>query len=438
MDITLETLEQSRVKLLIEADANKLEEGLAHAFRKLNRKVTIPGFRKGKAPRNIFERHFGQEALYEDALDYLLPRLYQEALIQKELHPVDQPDIKVNKIEPAEGLSFEAQVDVYPQVELGEYLGLAIEKNIKTVTDEDVDKELDNLRQKHGQLGVVDSRDEVENGDFAIIDFKGYLEGEPFPGGAATGHTLEIGSGNFIPGFEEQLIGMKKGEEKDINVTFPEDYHSQDLAGKEVVFSVTVNDLKERVLPELDDEFAKDCQFDTLTELKEDIRVKLEKAIAESTKEEMENKLIEQIIENSTIPLPDSMVEQQIDHQLNNLKTNLMYSGMDLETYLHYTNKTEEEFRNDMIPGATTQVKRGLILEEIASKEGISASETEIGERIQELATDYPDPDKGVEMLQSRKDEIANMLKIEKTWELLFENANITEVPEENSGETKE
>lgn len=431
MDVNLEKLDQSRVKLTIEADADKLEEGLDYAYRKVNKRIIIPGFRKGKAPRQILERHFGQEILYEDALDYLLPKLYQEAVSKKELHPVEQPDIKLNKIEPNEGLSFEVEVDVYPEVELGEYLGLPVEKHIKTVTDKDIDSELEDLRLRHSELMAVDSRKDVQEGDFANIDFKGYLDGQPFPGGAAEGHTLEIGAGRFIPGFEEQLVGMEVGDEKEITLTFPDDYHSPDLAGKETVFSVKINSIKQRVLPELDDEFAKDIsEFATLAELREDIRAKLAKAITDETKREMENKLIEQIISNSIIELPNSMIEQQIDYQVNYFRTNLMYSGMNLETYLEYTNKTEDQLRNDMRPAAINQIKRSLLITEIADKEGIMVSEEEINHRIDQFVEESSTSENVRETWETHQDELENMLKIEKTWEFLFNHAEVTEVNE--------
>lgn len=433
MDVNVEKLEQSRVKIIIEAGADKLEEGLDYAYHKINKKVTIPGFRKGKAPRQILERHFGQGILYEDALDYLLPRLYQEALIQSELSPVEQPDIKLNKIEPNEGISFEVEVDVYPEVELGEYLGLPVEKYIKTVTDEDIDSELETLRLQHSELMVVDSRNNVQENDFANIDFKGYLDGQPFPGGAASGYTLEIGTGRFIPGFEEQLIGMEVGDEKEITVTFPDDYHSPDLKGKQAVFSVKINSLKQRVLPELDDEFAKDIgEFASLAELREDIRAKLAKAITDGTKQDMENRLIEQIIANSKIELPNSMIEQQIDYQMNSFRTSLMYSGMDFAAYLEYTNKTEEQLRNDMRPAAIEQIKRDLLVSKIANEEGISVSEEEINHKIDLFVEDGSTSENRRETWEAHKDELENMLKIEKTWEFLLQHAKVTEVTQED------
>lgn len=432
MDFDVEQLDQSRVKLSIEVDGKRLEEGLNYAYRKVVKKVVIPGFRKGKAPRMILERHYGQEVLYEDALDYLLPKLYEEAVEQAEIKPIAQPDIQLQKIEPKEGLSFEVEVDVYPEIELGEYKGLAVEKHIKTISDQDIDSEIEQLRHRHSELIAVDYRDDLKEKDFANIDFKGYIDGKPFSGGAKEGHTLEIGSGQFIPGFEEQLIGMQVNEEKDIEVTFPADYNSDELAGKTATFTVKLNSIKERLLPDLDDEFAKDVsEFETLAELKDDIRSKLETNATDGTKRDLENRLIEQIIENSNIDIPKSMVDNQIEYMLDNLRTNLAYSGMDFETYLKYTKKSEEEFKDEMRPEAVKQVKRSLLIEEIADQEGISASEEEINQKIDTFVEESSDPEKTRQTWENRTKDLSSMLKIDKTWDFLIDHAQITEVEDE-------
>lgn len=439
MDVKLEKMENSRVKLTIEVGADKLEEGLAHAYRKVVKEVTIPGFRKGKAPRPILERQYGQGVLFEDAIDYLLPKLYDAAVEENEIRPVSQPDISLNDINVETGFSFDAEVDVFPEIELGEYKGLAVEKRIVEITDEQIEQELINLQNQHSELIVVDSRDDVQEGDFAIIDFKGFLDGVPFSGGAAEDHNLEIGSGQFIPGFEEQLIGMKVGEEKDIDVTFPENYGSPDLAGKAVVFNVKIKSLKERMLPELDDEFAKDVsEFGTLAELKADIREKLEKSATDGTKREVENKLIEQIIANSTINLPESMIEQQVDFGLNNLSTNLMYSGMTLEMYLEYMQRTEEDLREEIRPDAINQIKSDLLLDEIATKEGFSVSEEEVNSKIDELVEESNNPEQTRTNWEMRKGSVENMIKTEKTWDFLLEHANITEITADQIDDSEE
>lgn len=431
MKVNLEQLENSRVKVTVEVDGAKLEEGLDHAYRHVAKRVQIPGFRKGKAPRKIIERYYGIEIFYEDALDYLVPRLYEAAVEETQINPVDQPSFDINKIEPGEGLSITFEVDVYPEVQLGQYIGLPVEKKIRTVTDADIDAELEQLRLQHSELVTVENRDQIQEGDFVNLDFKGYLEGKPFPGGASAGYTLRIGSGQFIPGFEEQLIGLKVGEEKEIQVTFPEDYHAQHLAGKEVTFAVKINSIKERVLPELNDDFAKDLEYVSLAELREDIRKRLEEAITHGTKHEMENRLIEQITDSSTIVLPKSMISQQVDYMLNQFQTTLLYSGMTLERYLEQAKKTEAELRSEMEPEAVKQLKRSLILEAVAEKEGISVSDEEIDRKIDEMAQDNANPEQARANLESSRSRLANMIKIDKTWDFLLANAQVTEVPDE-------
>jgi len=429
MNVNLERLPNSRVKLTIEADAAKLEEGLEHAYRTVVKRVAIPGFRKGKAPRRILERYYGQSILYEDALDYLLPQLYQAAVEETNIRPVDEPSIKVNKLDTNEGLSVEISVDVFPDVQLGEYKGLPVEKRVRKVTEADVERELERLRLNNSELVAVDDRDTVQNGDFANIDFKGYLDGQPFSGGAAEGYTLEIGSGQFIPGFEEQLIGMKVGEEKEINVTFPENYHRADLAGKPVTFKVKINNLKVRMLPDLDDDFAKDVsEYETLAELKDKIREDLEANNTHVTRQEMENKLIEQIIANSTIELPQSMIDQQTEYVKRMFHTNLLYSGMTWEMYLDITKKTEEEVNEEMRAEAVQQLKRVLILDAVAEKENISVTDEEVEKEISERIANSADPDKARQNMEARRQDLINQLKVEKTWDFLLDNAVITEV----------
>lgn len=433
MNVNLEQLENSRVKVTVEVDAAKLEEGLDHAYRRVVKRIQIPGFRKGKAPRKIVERHYGVSIFFEDALDYLVPLLYEEAVKETQISPVDQPSFDINKIEPGEGLSIEFEVDVYPEVLLGEYTGLPVEKKIRIVTDAHVEAELEQLRLQHGELVAVDNRDQVQEGDYVNLDFKGFLEGKPFPGGAAAGYTLRIGSGQFIPGFEEQLVGLKTGEEKEIQVTFPEDYHAKELAGKAVTFEVKINGLKERALPELNDDFAKDLgEYETLAELKQDVRKRLEENITHGTKHEMENKLIEQIIDSSTIVLPKSMINQQLDYMLDQFQTTLLYSGMTLERYLEQSKMTEDELRNEMEPEAIQQLKRGLILDAIAEKEGISASDEEIDRKIDELVEDSSNPEQTRANLESSRSRLANMIRIDKTWDFLIANAQVTEVVEQD------
>lgn len=442
MNVNIEKLENSRVKLSIDVDGDQLEEGLAHAYRKVVKQVTVPGFRKGKVPRPILERNFGVGILFEDAVDYLLPKLYGQAIEEKDIKPVGQPDISIDKIEPGVGFSFVAEVDVFPEVKLGEYKGVKVEKVVYPVTDEDVEKALESLRQRHSELVVVDSRTDVQEGDFANIDFKGYIDGEPFPGGAAEDYPLEIGSGQFIPGFEEQLIGMNVGEEKDIVVTFPENYGSKDLAGKDATFKVKIRGLKERLLPELDDEFAKDVSdFESLAELKADIREKLEEESTRRTKKELENKILEQIIANSEeIVLPNTLVEEQAEYLLNNFNVSLMYQGLNLEKYAELAGTDEETIKEDMRAQAAEQIKKDLILSEIIKVEGITATEEEVNNKLEEMVKDSYDPENARHQWESRKRDLEISIKMEKCADFLIEHAEVTEViaEEESSVEDSE
>ncbi len=438
MKVALENLENSRVRLSVEVDAEMLEEGLQHAYRKVVKKVTIPGFRKGKVPRPILVRTYGEEVLYEDAIDHVLPQAYTEAVEETAINPIDQPEIDLDRIEPGVGFKFRAEVDVFPTVCLGEYKELAVDKVIETVTEESVDQALVNLQERHAELVTVDSRLQVQAGDHAVIDFKGFIDGQPFSGGAADDHMLEIGSGQFIPGFEEQLVGINIGEDKDVIVSFPQDYGNSDLAGKEAVFKVKVKSLKERVVPELDDDFAKDTsEKDTLAELRIDIRENLKNAAAGRTKADLENKLIEKVIANSSMEIPKIMISRQTDQLVNDFRNRLMYQGMQLEGYLEYTGKTMAEMETEMQPDAIFQIQRDLLLEEIAKKEGISASDEEIIRRIDELLGEDATP-KDRAQLEERKDWIATSLKMAKVTALLVENAVITEVAAEVTAEVTE
>lgn len=432
MKTSVEKLDKSRVRLHIDVDAEQLEEALDGAYKKVRKKVTVPGFRKGRVPRAILERQYGQGILYEDAIDILLPKVYSEAVKEQDIHPVDQPDVDIDDLEPGKGVTFKVEVDVYPDITLGEYKGLEAEKEVETVTDEDVDNVLNNMRERQSELVVVDSRDEVKEGDFAVIDFKGYLNGEPFSGGAAENHTLEIGSGQFIPGFEEQLIGAKVGEEKEVSVTFPEDYHSEELAGKEVVFKVKINELKEKLLPELDDEFAKDVsEQETLEELKAEVRKDLEEQATRRTDSKLENILVEKVIEGSEIEVPESMVNKQAEYLVEDFSRNLMYQGLDLERYLEMTGQSREEMMENMRPEAETQLKKDLVIDAIADKEGIEVTEEEINKRIDELVEKSPQPEQARKMYEARKDNLKISIKVEKTYDFLKNNAQITEVAAE-------
>ena len=384
MKTTMERLENSRVRLTVECDAEALEEAIQGAYRRVAKRITIPGFRKGRAPRKLIELNYGPEVFFEDAVDILFPKAYKQALDETGIQAVDQPDVDIEEIDLGTGVTFKIEVDVYPEVELGTYFGLEAEKEKVNVTEEDVDRILRDYQNRSAELIVVDSRTDVQEGDYAIIDFAGYIDGEPFSGGAAQDHMLQVGSGQFIPGFEEQLVGMNVGETKDVVVTFPEDYHAEHLAGKEATFKVTIKELKERIVPELDDDFAKDISesASTLAELREEIRKNLEEEAERRTTVALENKLLDKIGENSKIELPQSMVRHQAEHLVDDFFMNMLYQGISRERYLEITNQTEEQLVTQFEGEAARRLRNDLILEAVAKAEGIEVSDEEVAAEI--------------------------------------------------------
>ncbi len=442
MKTTLERLENSRVRLTVECDAQALEEAIQGAYKRVVKRVTIPGFRKGKAPRKLIELNYGPEIFFEDAVDILFPKAYKQALEETGIEVVDQPDVDIEKIEIGSGVTFKIEVDVYPEVELGTYFGLEAEKEKVNVTDEDVDRILRDFQNRAAELITVDSRTDVQEGDYAVIDFAGYIDGEPFSGGAAQDHMLQVGSGQFIPGFEEQLVGMNIGETKDIVVTFPEDYHVEDLAGKEATFKVTVKELKERVVPELDDDFAKDISetASTLAELREEIRKNLEEEAERRTTVALENKLLDKIGETSKIDLPRSMIRHQAEHLADGFFLSLLYQGISRERYLEATGQTEDELITQFEGEAARRLRNDLILEAIAKAEGITVSDDEVAAEIdRRVAENEGREEEARKFFEGRKESIRLMLQRQKTMQAIVEKAKITEVdPKANSEEAQQ
>jgi len=388
MQTKWEKIENNKVSLHIEVEVEKVDEALDKAFKKVVKQVSVPGFRKGKVPRKIFETRFGVESLYNDALDILLPEGYEQALNESGIEPVDRPEIDIETIEQGKPFVFKATVVVKPEVQLGEYKGLEVPEKDFSVKEEAIEEELNQLQNRHAEIEVLE-KGEVQNGDTAVIDFDGFVNGEAFEGGKGEKYSLEIGSGSFIPGFEEQVIGMKKGEEKEIQVTFPENYHSEDLAGKETTFKVLVHDIKRKKLPELDDEFAKDVDFETLDELKADIQVKLEERAKHDQEHYVRDTIIEKAVENATVEIPEVMVVQEIQGMMKDFEQQLSYQGLNLDLYYQFTNTDEsalkEQFKND----AQTRVKTNLVLEAIAKAENIEVSDEDVEKELQQLAEQY-------------------------------------------------
>ena len=380
------------VNFKLTIDNDKFEAAINKAYNKNKGRFNIAGFRKGKAPRRIIENNYGKGVFYEDAIDIVFPEVYPSALDELQLAPIDRPSIDVEEISKDNGLVLVVQVEVQPEFELGQYKGIEVAKVDYNVTDEEVDAKLNELQEKASRL--VDSDKEIENGDTANIDFEGFKDDVAFEGGKAEGHNLVIGSGSFIPGFEDQLIGKKAGEEVDVNVTFPADYHAEELAGAPVVFKVKVNAVKVKELPELNDEFAADTtEFNTLAELRADVTAKAEEESKEAAKNELRNRVIEKVVANTEVEVPEAMVKHEIDNQLMELNYQLQYQGFGMEQFLQMTGKTMDEFKAEFTASrreeALRNVKTSLVIEAIAKAENVEVSEEEVNSEVQKMADAY-------------------------------------------------
>ncbi|MEB3100410.1 trigger factor [Ferviditalea candida] len=429
MKASWEKIEKNQGVLEVEVDAEQVAEALDKAFKKVVRQINVPGFRKGKVPRAIFEARFGVESLYRDAIDIILPESYMNAVKETGIEPVDQPEIDIQEFEKAKPFRFKATVLVKPEVQLGEYKGIEVTLPDGTVTEEDLEAELKRLQERHAELVVLEEGT-IENGDMAVIDFEGFVDGVAFEGGKSSNYALEVGSGTFIPGFEEQLIGMAKGEEKDITVTFPESYHSEELAGKEAVFKVKCNDIKRKNLPELDDEFAKDVsEFDTLEEFKADLTNQLREAKEKENEKRLEDEVISKASEAAEVEIPEVMVRNEIDRMLQDFSNRLRMQGMTLEMYSQFTGQSEQHLRDQMKEDAAKRVRSSLVIEAIAKAENVDASEEEINEELEKLSKMYR---KSAEELRAIFEANGNMEDLKqdvisrKTVKLLVELSNKT------------
>lgn len=425
MSSKLEKVEKNVATLEITVSPEKLEEGMMKAYLKNVKRFNIPGFRKGKAPRKLIEKHYGEGIFYEDAINEVCPDAYEEAIEEHKFEPVDKPEIDILEIESGKGITFKAEVTVKPEVQLGQYKGIEAEKKEYNVTDEDVSKELDIMRDKNARIIDISDRP-AKQGDMTIIDFKGFVDGEEFPGGTAENYNLEIGSGQFIPGFEEQLVGAEIGKEIDVNVTFPEDYRAEELAGKPALFKVTVKEIKEKELLPLDDEFAKDVsELDTLEELKSDIRNKKSEENERIAKHEYEDLVISKVVENASVDIPDVMVENQITSMIKDFDFQLRYQGLDVETYLKYMNISMEEVRESYKETALNRVKTQLVLDEITKAENTQVTEEDINNEIEKTAKQYnQELEKFKSSLKERDLEyIKDSLAVQKTIDFIIENS---------------
>lgn len=386
----LEKIENSVAELKFDITPEKFEEGMKKSYKKNVKYINVPGFRKGKAPRPMIEKMYGAEVFYEDALNFVFGDVYEEAVKELELDVVDNPEITdVSEIKKGENTTLSVKVTVKPEVKLGKYKGIKVEKVEYNVSDEDVDAEISKLQERNSRVIEVEDR-AVEKDDIAVIDFEGFKDGVAFEGGAGKDFELTIGSGQFIPGFEDQLIGANKGDDVIVNVTFPEDYHAEDLKGAAVEFKVKINAIKKKELPALDDEFAKDVsEFDTLEELKNDTKAKLEKQNNDRAKAETEDKAIEAVAEETEVEIPECMVNHQLDNMLRDYDARLQGQGITLQQYFQMTGMTADTFKEQFKDHATKQVKVSLTLEAIAKAEKVEASAEDIEEEYNKIAENY-------------------------------------------------
>lgn len=423
MTVKWEKLEGNTGVLTVEVSAEKVSEGLTAAFNKVVKTVNVPGFRKGKMPRQMFEKRFGVESLYQDALDILLPEAYGNAIDEAGIEPIDRPDIDIEQMEKGKELIFKATVQVKPEVTLGEYKGLEVEEVDTTVTDEDVAKELETLQNRQAEL-VVKEEGAAVLGDTVVIDFEGFVDGEAFEGGKAENHSLELGSGSFIPGFEEQLVGLAAGESKDVEVSFPEEYHAAELAGKPAVFKVTVHEIKGKELPVLDDEFAKDVddEVETLDALKEKIRTRLEDSKKHEAEHNLRDSLVEKAAENAEVEIPDVMVESEVNRMLQEFEQRLQMQGMNLELYFQFSGQDESALRGQMKEEAVNRVRVALTLEAIVKAENIEVSDEDVNAELEKMAGMYNMTVDNIKAALGGLDGIKGDLQKQKAVEFLIEN----------------
>jgi len=427
MNVKIENIEKNVIQMEIEVDAAKFEEGMQKSFLKNASKFTVQGFRKGKAPRQIVERAYGEAVLYEDAINIICPEAYEQAVTENNIDPVDRPEIDIKQIGSGQSLIFTAKVTVKPEVELGEYKGIEVKKVEANVTDEDVENEFKAVVEKSARI-VSDENRVIENGDIAVIDFEGFIDGVAFKNGKAENYSLKIGSGQFIPGFEEQLIGKKTGDEVDVNVTFPENYGKEELDGKAALFKVKIKDVKIKEYPEIDDEFAQDIsEFDTLAEYKEDLKKKLIERAEANAKNETEMALLEKIAENTKVDIPEVMINQQIDVLVRDFDMRLRYQGLDINRYMSAYGVTQTALIEQFKPRAEKDVLNQLIIDKIAEIEKIEVSEEEIDEEIGKLAGNYKQ-DKEDFKKHLKDDDIEYIKKdltVIKTIKFLMDNAKL-------------
>ncbi|MDD2627827.1 MAG: trigger factor [Clostridia bacterium] len=424
MSVKIEKQENSKVVLEFKIEKEKFHEALDEAFKKNSKHFKIQGFRAGKVPRNVVEKTYGEGVLYDEAFNIIAGKEYENAVEENNLEVVARPEVDIKEIGKDKDLEFTITVYVKPEVEIKDYKGLNIKKVSEEISEEDLQKELENVQSKNARIITLEDAT-VENKDLTVIDFEGFLDGVPFDGGKAEKYELEIGSGSFIPGFEEQLIGMKVGEEKDINSKFPEEYHSKELAGKDTIFKVKLHEIKRKELPNLDDEFAKDVsEFDTFEEYKKSVKERLIESRKKMAVAERENQVIEKLAEMVTITIPEPMIESQIDTTIQNFEANLSYQGINLEQYMQMINTDMEGLRGQFRENALKEIKTKLAMESVSKQEKFDASAEEIDSKIEELSTQYGQGDAAsLKSNENARNYMQERIKEEKLLKFLVENA---------------
>ena len=404
MSLQVEKMEKNMAKLTIEVAAEDLEKAMQNAYQKAKGRISIPGFRKGKAPRKMIEQMYGKGVFLEDAVNALIPEHYSKALAECELEIVSQPTIDITQAEPGKAFIFTAEVAVKPEVTLGDYKGVEVPKTEITVTDEDVEAELKKEQEKNSRTVTVEERG-AENGDITTIDFEGFVDGEAFEGGKGTDYPLTLGSNTFIPGFEDQLVGAKVGDDVDVKVTFPEEYQAKELAGKEAIFKCAVKKIEAKELPELDDDFAKDVsEFDTLAEYKEHVKTNLEDKKADEAKRAKEDAAVDKVIENAQMDIPEAMLQTQCRQMLDDFSRRMQSQGLSMDQYFQFTGMTADKMMEDMKPQALKRIQTRLVLEKVAEVENIQPTEEEVNEEISKMAEAYKmEADKLKELLGERE-----------------------------------
>ncbi len=417
--------EKNTVTFEFSVTPEEFEKAVERSYRKNVKRINLPGFRKGKAPRFLIEKTYGKEVFYEDAVNFVLPDAYDKAVEENGIYPVAQPeiDIKDDSIDPTHDIVFTAKVVVKPEFELGEYKGVKAEKPEYTVTDQDVEDEIEKVRERNSRLVPVEDRP-IQADDIANIDYEGSVDGVPFEGGKGEGFDLTIGSGQFIPGFEDQLLGKNAGEDVDVKVTFPEEYHAAELAGKDALFKVKINSVKFKELPEADDDFAMDVsEFDTLDEYKADIRKKLEKQNEDRAKHETEQNVVDAVCDATEIDIPNEMIDSQIDTMIRDMDMQMRYQGIDLQTYMKYTGQTMDAIRAQYKPEAEKRVKTTLVLEKVAEVEKVEVSDDDIAKEYESISKDNGMKVEDIEKYIPKTD-IIERLKAQKAIALLVDNAD--------------